>query len=64
MGYGDGIGEAFGCVGWFVLFMLLVIGFLGFKTCNKEIESDKPLTPEIRLIVNDNQIDTLYIYKK
>lgn len=60
----DPIDSLFGCFGWFVLFALLIIGFLSFKTCNKTIESDKLLTPEIKLIINNNQIDTLYIYKK
>lgn len=64
MEYGNAFSQVFGCIGWFVLFMLLLIGFLGFKTCNKEIVSDKPITPTIRLEINDNKIDTLYIYKK
>ena len=62
--YGDGLGTAFGCLGGIIILFFVIIFILGIKTCNKEIVSDKPLTPEIKLMVNDNQIDTLYIYKK
>lgn len=64
MEYGNAFSQVFGCIGWFVLFMLLLTGFLGFKACNKTIKSNELLTPTIRLEVNDNKIDTLYIYKK
>ncbi len=29
-----------------------------------EIKSEKPITPEIRLTVKDNKVDTLYVYRK
>ena len=28
------------------------------------IKVNKPITPEIELIIKDNKVDTLYIYKK
>ena len=28
------------------------------------IESTQPIKPEIKLIINDNKVDTLYIYKE
>lgn len=62
--YGDGIGTAFGCLGGIIVLFFVIIFILGIKTCNKEIVSNEPITPTIRLEVNNNQIDTLYIYKK
>ena len=64
MGYGDGIREAFGCLGVMIIILLILVFLLEAKTCSRKIESDKLLTPEIKLIINNNQIDTLYIYKK
>jgi hypothetical protein len=31
---------------------------------SSDIVTDKPLTPELKLTVENNKIDTLYIYKK
>jgi hypothetical protein len=28
------------------------------------IMSSEPITPEIKLIIEDNQVDTIYIYRK
>ena len=61
---GDGLSRLFGCLG-LVIFLLLGSLLILLITINKkEIVSDKLITPTIRLEVNNNQIDTLYIYKK
>ncbi len=31
---------------------------------SSDIVTDKPLTPELKITVENNKIDTLYIYKK
>lgn len=45
-----------------VVFALTAGGAWLLSTDN--IESEHRLEPEIRLIINNNQVDTLYIYKK
>lgn len=65
MSYGSGLREMFGClVSVAVVWVLgvLYLLFLFFFGENK-IESKKLITPEIRLEVVDNRIDTVYVYK-
>lgn len=41
---------------------LFIGGIIGvFNTT--ELKSDKPITPELRITIKDNQIDTVYIYR-
>lgn len=47
-------------VGVFFTSVLASILF-NFKS---EIKTDKLIVPEIELIIKDNKVDTLYIYKK
>lgn len=65
MSYGDGLQETFGCL--LTLAIIGVVGFLvllGFNLFSAEkIESKELITPEIRLEINNNKVDTVYIYK-
>lgn len=31
---------------------------------SSDIESDKPIVPEKRLVIKNNKVDTIYVYKK
>lgn len=39
-----------------------IMGYLIFH--NSSIESDKLITPTIKLVIKNNKVDTLYIYQK
>lgn len=54
-----------GCV-WLVVAMA-VIGFfcILYLLINRStIKSEKLIVPEVQLVIENNQVDTLYIYKK
>lgn len=54
-----------GCV-WVVVVMA-VIGFfcILYLLINRNtIKSEKLIVPEVQLVIENNQVDTLYIYKK
>lgn len=65
MSYGGGLSEAFGCL--ITLAVISVIGciffFLTILFSSNEIESKELITPEIRLEINNNKVDTIYVYK-
>jgi putative effector of murein hydrolase LrgA (UPF0299 family) len=65
MSYGEGIGEAFGCL--ITVAVIGVVGFfilLGFNLFSAEkVESKELITPKIRLEVVDNKVDTIYVYE-
>lgn len=42
---------------------LIVMG-LTFLFHDHSIKSDKPIQPKIELVINNNQVDTVYIYEK
>ena len=46
-----------------IVFAGLVIFMLGYNKAIP-IESDKPITPELRIEIKNNVADTTYIYKK
>lgn len=46
-----------------VLLFLLGYIFIYLYTNRNKIESDSIITPEIKLIIKDNKVDTIYIYK-
>lgn len=62
----DGIGTALAI---FVVFCCLVVaglmtaGYFIFKG-DGSIKSDHPIKPAIELVIKDNKVDTLYVYKK
>ena len=53
-----------------IAFAFLIIGgtsgvWLGvyfLLTPGKTVESSRPLTPTIKLVVEDNKVDTIYVY--
>ena len=64
----DGIGEALGC--FFTIAIVAIIATIGYtgyfiydKIGEQTIESKVLITPEIKLEVNDNKVDTIYVYK-
>ena len=58
----------FGDLIWVGVFIVLAIwGLWELIDClfiDEKIIVDKLIVPELKLVVNDNIIDTLYIYKK
>ena len=42
--------------------VLVVWGVTSFFT-DDAIKSDKPIVPEIELIIKDNKVDTVYVYR-
>ena len=49
-----------------ILICLFIWGtFAGYKVFfgRKTIESDKPIIPELKLVIKDNKVDTVYVYK-
>lgn len=68
MSYGQGIGEAFGCL--MILAVVGIIGTVGFsaytiydKTGIQTYESRTVIKPDYRLEANGKKVDTVYIYK-
>lgn len=65
MEIGRGIGT-----GVFILCVLtLIIVWGGWELTDwlfidETIESTTPITPEIKLIIDDNEVDTIYIYRQ
>ena len=49
-----------------ILICLFIWGaYSGFKMLfgRKTIESDKRIIPELKLVIKDNKVDTVYVYK-
>jgi len=46
-----------------VIIGLSVWGFMSLVSSN-DIVSEEPIVPELRIVVEDNVIDTMYIYKE
>ncbi len=65
MSYGQGLSEAIGCVLIIaVLGTIIIVGSASYFLFSRdEIVSKKPLVPEIRLVIKNNKVDTLYVYK-
>lgn len=66
------MGNDFGQALKTIVFFCIVVGMIIVVSVNKggeyffhtnDIESTKPITPIKKLIINDNKIDTLYIYR-
>ena len=61
----DGLFEALIFLGIAIGIAIFLIGFgISVFITENAIISKKPIKPEIRLEINDNQIDTLYVYKE
>ena len=61
----DGFGKML-VVSGIGLFFLGAILFraIDFFFVEDAIITTKPIRPEIRLVINDNQVDTLYVYRQ
>jgi hypothetical protein len=64
---GRGIGEAIGCLfATAIIGVILTIIFGGgliYSFFSKDkIESTKPIQPQIELVIEDNKVDTIYVY--
>ena len=70
----DGLGNAFasfftGIIITAVVCFILAVAGLGYFGYNvffkeKEVITDKKLVPEMKLIIKNNKVDTLWIYKQ
>ena len=69
MGYGDGFREVFIAM-MIVCFIagLLVFGSIHYARKyvfhSDDIESSKPIIPIKKLVIENNKVDTVYIYRK
>ncbi len=65
-GFGKGLAEAFGCL--LTIIAILAVGFISFTVYyfvkDDAITSEHPIKPQIELVIKDNKVDTLYIYRK
>lgn len=65
MEIGKGLAQAFVLVS---VIAALLVGSVGFAVhwfiSSKGIQSHKLITPEIKLTIKDNRVDTIYVYKK
>jgi hypothetical protein len=64
-GIGSGLADAF--IGLALIGLLvggIIVGGAWWFFSSDEIKSDKLLKPEIQLVIEDNKVDTIYVYKK
>jgi hypothetical protein len=65
-GIGNALGQMFGCL--IAIIAVLAVGFIGFTGYyffkDDSIKSEKPIKPKIELVVKNNKVDTLYVYRK
>lgn len=59
------LSELFKFFTFIVVVLLFLSGYLFayLYTNRNKIESDSIITPEVKLIIKDNKVDTIYIYK-
>lgn len=64
-GIGNGLSEMFGCMVIIIVILFCVILGLTFVCSGEdEIKTSKPIVPELQLIIVNNKVDTVYIYKE
>jgi hypothetical protein len=54
-------------VGFGMVIVLAIWGIWGLIDLffiSEDIRSDKPIKPEIELVIRDNKVDTVYVYKQ
>ena len=65
-GLGNALGQAFGCL--ITIIVVLGIGLLGFAGYSffkdDSIKSKHPIKPRLELVIENNKVDTLYVYEK
>lgn len=64
-GIGQGIASMFIAVGVFCsVVVAIIMGTIWFFVSSDEIKSEKRIEPKIELIIKNNKVDTLFIYKE
>jgi hypothetical protein len=65
-GFGDMFAQVFNfLIGCFIVAVLGVIYFFYTLIFSKEeVVTEKKIVPEMKLIIKDNKVDTLWIYKQ
>jgi hypothetical protein len=65
-GIGNALGQMFGCLIIIIVVLgIAVLGFGGYTVFKDDaIKSDHPIKPQIELVVKNNKVDTLYVYRK
>jgi hypothetical protein len=65
-GLGNALGQMFGCL--ITIAAVSVIGCIGFTGYyffkDDTITSEHPIKPQIELVIKNNKVDTLYVYRK
>lgn len=62
-GFGKGLAEAFGFL--LTIIAILAVGFTAnYFVKDDDITSEHPIKPQIELVIKDNKVDTLYVYRK
>jgi len=65
-GIGNALGQMFGCL--IAIIVVLVTGFLGtvcyYLFDDDAIKTNHPIKPQIELVIKNNKVDTLYVYRK
>lgn len=65
-GLGNALGQAFGCL--ITIIVVLAVGFIGFTGYyflkDDSIKTTRPIKPQIELVIKNNKVDTLYVYRK
>ena len=65
MELGKGLAQAFVFVAVIVALLTGSVGYaVHWLISIKGLESKKLITPEIKLTIKDNRVDTVYVYKK
>ena len=59
------LSDLFKFITFIIIVLLFLLGyFLAYVYTNRnKIESDYIITPEIKLTIKDNKVDTIYVYK-
>ena len=50
-----------------VILGMLIVGIIWGITAwasDDSIKSNRPITPEIKLVIENNQVDTIYVYRR
>ena len=59
------LSDFFNLLTFIIVVLLFLLGYLlvYLYTNRNKIESDYIITPEIKLTIKDNKVDTIYVYK-
>lgn len=59
------LSDFFNLLKFIIVVLLFLLGYvLSYLYTNRnKIESDSIITPEVKLTIKDNKVDTIYVYK-